>query len=67
MNIGHIICGTYSHYTGAKGNRYRIILTTKEPYTKEQLQTTIEACILRINERLDSQLLGLVLPHAYVG
>lgn len=58
MNIGHIIYGSYSHYTGAKGNRYRVILTTKEPYTKGQLPATIEACILRINKRLDSHVLA---------
>jgi hypothetical protein len=58
MNIGHIIYGSHSHYTGAKGNRYRIILTTKEPYTKQQLPAIIEACLLVINKHIDDDILA---------
>ncbi|MGQ3888468.1 YfjI family protein [Legionella sp. CNM-1927-20] len=58
MNIGHIIYGSYSHYTGTKGNRYRIILTTNQPYTKEHLAPTIEACILLINKTINGYTLA---------
>ena len=47
--IGHIIYGTYSHYTGEKGNRYRILLSTNSPYNKEQLPPTAEAIVSLIN------------------
>lgn len=41
-DIGHILYGSYSHYTGGKGNRYRILLITKAPYNKEQCGTPSE-------------------------
>ncbi|HEH5945702.1 TPA: DUF3987 domain-containing protein [Legionella pneumophila] len=58
MNIGHIIYGSYSHYTGAKGNRYRIILATNHPYTKEYLAPAIETCILLINKSMNGYTLA---------
>lgn len=58
INIGHIIYGSYSHYTGSKGNRYRIILTTEESYTKQQLPGIIEACVLLINKHINDDILA---------
>ncbi|AMP90218.1 DUF3987 domain-containing protein [Legionella pneumophila] len=58
-NIGHIIYGTHSHYAGGKGNRYRIILGTEQPYDKEQLSATLEVVMLVINKNLDNDLLAL--------
>jgi hypothetical protein len=57
-NIGHIIYGSYSHYAGTKGNRYRIILVTEKPYNREQLAATSEAIVLLINQSLDEELLA---------
>lgn len=57
-NIGHIIYGSYSHYSGSKGNRYRIILAAKGLYNKEQLIPTVEAIILLINHSLKDHLLA---------
>ncbi len=57
-NIGHIIYGSYSHYAGGKGNRYRIILVTQKPYNKKQLAATAEALVLLINHNLDEELLA---------
>ncbi len=58
LNIGHIIYGSYSHYAGGKGNRYRIIFVTEKPYHKDQLAATIEALVLLINHNLDEELLA---------
>ncbi|HFL2207152.1 TPA: hypothetical protein ACG3E5_003198, partial [Legionella pneumophila] len=58
LNIGHIIYGSYSHYAGGKGNRYRIILATEKPYNKEQLAATAEVLISLINHNLDKELLA---------
>lgn len=58
LNIGHIIYGSHSHYSGNKGNRYRIILATQKPYHKEQLAATAEALVLLINQNLDEKLLA---------
>lgn len=58
LNIGHIIYGSHSHYSGNKGNRYRIILATQKPYNKEQLVATAEAVVLLINQSLDEKLLA---------
>ena len=58
MNIGHVIYGSYSHYAGNKGNRYRIILATKQSYSKLQLPATVEALILLLNENLEGHLLA---------
>lgn len=58
-NIGHIIYGTHSHYAGGKGHRYRIILATDQPYTREQLSATAESAMLMINKNLDNELLAL--------
>lgn len=58
LNIGHIIYGSHSHYSGNKGNRYRIILATQKPYHKEQLAATAEALVLVINQNLDEKLLA---------
>jgi putative DNA primase/helicase len=56
-NITHILYGSYSHYEGTKGNRYRIIIPTINPYTKEQLSSTVESVILLINANLNQELL----------
>lgn len=56
--IWHVLYGSYSHYTGEKGNRYRIVLFTDQPYTHEQLEPTVEALIALINSGLDSELLA---------
>lgn len=58
LNIGHIIYGSYSHYAGDKGNRYRIIVITNKPYDKEQLPATAEALVLLINKHIDEDLLA---------
>lgn len=58
LNIGHVIYGSYSHYAGGKGNRYRIILVTPKPYYKEQLAPTAEALVLLINHNLNKELLA---------
>lgn len=57
-NIPHLLYGSYSHYTGEKGNRYRIVIPTNRPYTKEQLPSTVEATITLINSNLSSELLA---------
>lgn len=51
-NIAHILHGSYSHYTGGKGNRYRIILISNLPYNHVQLPPTVEAIISLINTEL---------------
>lgn len=58
MNIGHVLYGTHSHYSGKKGNRYRIILVTDKPYTKEQLPAISEAVISNLNINLEETLLA---------
>ncbi len=58
LNIGHVIYGSYSHYQGGKGNRYRIILTTNKPYNRAQLRVTIEQTILQINQSLKNSKLA---------
>lgn len=50
--IGHALYGSYSHYTGEKGNRYRILLITKTPYSKEQLPPTAQKIVSLINTEL---------------
>jgi putative DNA primase/helicase len=57
-NIGHILYGSYSHYTGKKGNRYRILLLSNNPYTTSQLSPTIEFIISLINIGLGIELLA---------
>lgn len=57
LRIGHILYGSYSHYAGQKGNRYRIILLTTQPYTSSQLPPTIEALISLINSNIETDLL----------
>lgn len=57
-NIAHLIYGSYSHYVGSKGNRYRIIIPTKIPYNKDQLESTLESIISRINSGLNNDLLA---------
>lgn len=58
MGIGHILYGSYSHYAGGKGNRYRIILSADQPYSREQLAPTIEQVIISLNQNLNSDLLA---------
>lgn len=58
MGIGHSLYGSYSHYAGGKGNRYRIILATDQSYSREQLPATIEQIILSLNQNLNGQLLA---------
>ena len=58
MDIGHVLYGSHSHYAGGKGNRYRIILATNQPYIKEQLPATIESVILLINQVINGHLLA---------
>lgn len=57
-NLAHILYGSYSHYVGEKGNRYRIILLSDTPYNSSQLAPTIEALISLINIGLDRELLA---------
>jgi hypothetical protein len=57
-NLAHILYGSYSHYTGEKGNRYRIILLSDTPYNLSQLASTIEALISLINTGLGRELLA---------
>jgi|GEM_PF-666895 len=54
--VGHIIYGSYSYYSGL--TRYRIILITKSDYTKEQLADTAGAIVSLINANLNSDLLA---------
>lgn len=56
--IGHILFGSYSYYTGLI--RYRIILVSKVPYSKEQLRPTAEAAVALININLSGNLLAFV-------
>jgi P4 family phage/plasmid primase-like protien len=56
-NISHVLYGSFSHYIGNIGNRYRIIIPTNRPYTKEQLSLTVESIITLINSNLDDELL----------
>ncbi|HDV6747773.1 YfjI family protein [Legionella pneumophila serogroup 1] len=58
MNVGHVLYGSYSHYAGGKGNRYRIILATDKPYSREQLASTVEQIILSLNQNINGQLLA---------
>jgi len=58
LNIGHIIYGSYSHYAGGKGNRYRIILATQKLHNRDQLAPTAAALVLLINHNLDEELLA---------
>lgn len=48
-NIGHVIYGTHSHYTGEKGNRYRVIMLTDTSHNKSQLASTLEDIVSIIN------------------
>lgn len=57
-DIGHIIFGSYSYYCGL--TRYRIILVTQTPYTKEQLTATAEAIVALININIS----GIALAYA---
>ena len=54
-NVTHVLYGSYSHYVGNKGNRYRIIIPTKVSYSRKQLEPTIESIIELINSNLDSE------------
>ncbi len=56
-HIGHILYGSYSHYVGNIGNRFRIAIPTEKAYNKEQLPPTLEATISLINSNLDGELL----------
>lgn len=57
-NIAHVLYGSYSHYAGDKGNRYRIIIPTKIAYSKKQLAPTAESIVSLINSHLDVALLA---------
>lgn len=59
-NIGFILYGSYSHYVGSKGHRYRIIMLTKSPYTQSHLAAIVEKIISQINANLDSEMLANV-------
>lgn len=56
-NITHVLYGSYSHYEGTKGNRYRIVIPTNRPYTRKELAPTLEAIITLINTALENELL----------
>lgn len=56
-NIGHILYGSYSHYVGNVGNRYRVILAAETPYNADQLEPTLAEVISLINTNLDGDLL----------
>jgi HPt (histidine-containing phosphotransfer) domain-containing protein len=58
LDIGHVIYGSYSYYSGGKGNRYRIILASQKPYNKDQLAAIAEAIVLLINQNIDEELLA---------
>ena len=62
-DIGHVLYGTYSHYTGEKGNRYRILLMTNTPYNNEQLSPTAQDLVALINTKL-AKLGGAILAYA---
>ena len=53
-----MLYGSYSHYNGDKGNRYRIVLFTQSPYNHDQLAPTIESLISLINANLFGDLLA---------
>lgn len=57
-NIKHLLHGSHSHYSGTKGNRYRIILFTKTEYKKSQLAPTVISIITLINAYLDDEMLA---------
>ncbi|MCX7124360.1 MAG: hypothetical protein NTU49_01130, partial [Gammaproteobacteria bacterium] len=52
-NIAHALYGSYSHYVGDKGNRYRIVIPTSIAYNKAQLAPTVESIVSLINSYLD--------------
>lgn len=57
-DVGFVLHGTHSHYSNTgKGNRYRILILTSNPYKKEQLEPTIQSVIDLINYNLKSNLL----------
>lgn len=56
-NIAHILYGSYSHYEGSKGNRYRIVIPTNRPYTKKELVPILEELITLINANLQNEIL----------
>lgn len=58
LEFGHVLYGSYSHYTGDKGNRYRIIFLTTQPYTVNQLRPTVESLVSIINSNLKTDLLA---------
>ena len=60
--IGHILFGSYSYYCGLM--RYRIILVTNSPYSKEQLSPTAEAIVALINVNLSGNLLAYASENA---
>ena len=57
-NISHALYGSFSHYTGNLGNRYRIIIPTNVSYNKEQLPSTVEHIIGIINSSLNGEWLA---------
>ena len=54
--LGHILFGSYSYYCGL--TRYRIILVSKTPYLKTQLEPTAEAIVAMININLSGDLMA---------
>lgn len=60
--IGHILFGSYSYYTGLV--RYRILLVSRVPYSKEQLSPTAEAIVASININLSGDLLAYASENA---
>jgi hypothetical protein len=52
LGIFHVLYGSYSHYNGSKGNRYRILLITSQPYEKNQLLPTVESIISLLNRNI---------------
>ncbi|MDP3559300.1 MAG: YfjI family protein [Legionellaceae bacterium] len=56
--VGHVLYGSYSHYIGDKGHRYRILLVTNRPYKCDELSPTIDTFISFLNEQLDGVLLA---------
>ena len=57
QDIGHVLYGSYSHYVGNKGNRYRLILATSTPHTREHVKLILESIFVSINTHIGDELL----------
>ena len=57
LHLTHYLYGSFSHYAGGKGARYRIVIPTARTYSREELTPTVEAIIAMINSKIDGDIL----------